>query len=171
VDDADVVGRREAAAQADGDRPGLLRGQRAALEHGEQGRPVDELHRQEVAAAVAAELEHAGDVGVGDAARQLDLAAEVRADRLVGGQVLAQELDRDLLLEVAVEAAPDDAHAALAEALEQLIAPDEQRHVRGLGGQGFGHRAQLNRGPAVSIGPPGAAARVCGAPRIGRTRF
>ena len=44
---------------------------------------VDELHRQELVAAVLADVEHARDVAVLDPPRQLDLAAEP-LDRVLG---------------------------------------------------------------------------------------
>ena len=83
MDDVARVCRGEAVAHRNRDRDGIgdrehpiaaqALGQRFAL---------DELHRAEHHVVGAAELERARDVAVGDAARELDLAAEPLDDRL-----------------------------------------------------------------------------------------
>ena len=74
------------------------------------------------------EVEHLDDVGVHQPGRRQGLAAEARHERGVVGEVLGQQLDRDVALQALVEREVDGRHAADAEApLEPVAAGD--RHV------------------------------------------
>ena len=85
---------------------------------------VDELHHDEDLVAVLAEVEQAHGVGAGEAAREAGLGEEAAGAH--GAHVLgAEDLDRHLALEAPVPGAVDDRGPALAEALAQLVAVEE----------------------------------------------
>ena len=85
------------------------------------------LHHDEVlvVALVEAEVEHLDDVGVHQAGGGQRLAAEARDERRVVGQMLGQQLDRDVALEPAVEREVHGRHAADPEAAFDPIAPGD----------------------------------------------
>ena len=98
---------------------------------------VDVLHRDVVRAALLAQLEDLGDVGVGEARRDLRFAhQQIREARLAhqGGE---HPLDDHGLLEARGALGPrfpDLGHAALGDALEELVRSEDQgntRHERG----------------------------------------
>ena len=100
----------------------------------------EELH-DEVARAARrlAEVEDVDDVLVADARRALGFLAEARDDLGSARELVAKHLDGDALVDVAVEARVDEAHAALADpALDDQIAAGqhgaEERVVSGRGG-------------------------------------
>ena len=100
-------------------------GKPVALAHElRDGRPLDVLHHDEVAVRlrVVAGVVDLDDVGVDELCGGQRLAPEARHEAVVLGQVLGQQLDRDLALEHVVERAVDGRHAAGAEALVEPVA-------------------------------------------------
>ena len=86
---------------------------------------LDQLHRDVVAVLVGAAVEDADDVLVLQPRRRRRLAAEPLDELGVAGEVLVQELERDVAAELGVAGAPDVGHAAGAEpALQPVAAVD-----------------------------------------------
>jgi hypothetical protein len=83
---------------------------------------LDELHRKKAIAVVLPDVERAGDVLVDDTARELHLASKALEHRWRRGELLAEDLQRDRLVELAVARAIDRAHCARPEQLEDLVA-------------------------------------------------
>jgi hypothetical protein len=92
---------------------------------------VDELHRHEDAAAEGGDVVHRDDVGVLETRHRLRLAQQPGA--AVASAVVAQQLDRHLAVELGVVGGVDHAHAALAEAVEDQVAPEAGAALEGLG--------------------------------------
>ena len=92
---------------------------------------VDQLHDQVRAAerAVLAVVEDPGDPGVGERGREARLGAEPGTELLVVGVHGRQHLDRDRPAEDLVATAPDLAHAAGSDPLEQRVTVVE--HILG----------------------------------------
>ena len=127
VDDAQTVGLLEPVADLDGDADGLGRAHRP--HHPQDALEVlagHELHGDVEPPAVLAEVEHAADVAVGDAAGRRELVAEALERAPVGLEPGPEDLDGDLLAGPGVEGLEDVAHAALAEVLDDLVAAGEQ---------------------------------------------
>ena len=82
--------------------------------HGQVGDPVDH-----------AELVGANHVAMADAARQTDLAAKHRHQRRALDLVVVEDLERDLLEQLAVVDAEHLPHPAHAEVIQDLVAPEE----------------------------------------------
>ena len=128
--------------------------------------PVDELHRQELDAVHLAEVEDAQDVGVRDAARELDLALEALQRIGVLGDVGADELQGDVAVELLVVHEIDGAHAAHAEqALDAVPVTDleaRRQHDRGhaprrLAGPLLERRGAAHRGHGRQLGGDGSS--------------
>ena len=123
VDDAHVVDRAQAVRELQRRREGLLDRQPAALAQDlAQVDALHVLHRDVAQALVLAVLVDAADVLVADAPGQLDLGLEAPGDLGIARDLRPQHLDRDVLVEQPVVGAVDDAHAALAELLLDLVA-------------------------------------------------
>ena len=90
--------------------------------------PVDVLHDDEVAVGllVEPEVEDLHDVGVHEPRGGQRLAAEARDEARVLGQVLGEQLDRDVALQPRVERELDRRHAAHAEAALEPVAVGEE---------------------------------------------
>jgi hypothetical protein len=91
---------------------------------------VDVLHgdvEQPVRLAGVVDRHH---VGVGDLPAKAGLAQEAGAEGLVVGEVLAQQLERDVPPEAELLGAVHDAHAAPADQLDQAVAGDGPAHQR-----------------------------------------
>src|SRR5690606_10646563 len=124
VDDAGGVGRGEAATGLEVDLDDLT--PRAAALPLRERDAVDALHGEEDGALVGADLVDGDDVRVSDAGQRPRLAEQPgRAAAVVA--VDAQELDRDVAIELAVVPEVDDAHAAGAEAAHDGVAPEPRR--------------------------------------------
>jgi hypothetical protein len=126
VDDAELVGRRQAARGLDVRRDDLGPRRHAFVAPPPQGRARDQLHREVELAVVLADVVDAHDVGMRERGHRSRLA---RQPRLLGGVIadlatVAQELDREPASELGVLGGEHDAHAALAEHLEQAVAAD-----------------------------------------------
>ena len=87
------------------------------------------LHDDEVLvlALVEAEVEHLDDVGVHEAGGRQRLAPEARHEGRIVGQMLGQQLDRDVALQPLVEGELDRGHAADAEAALDAVSPGDRR--------------------------------------------
>ena len=116
---ADSMPRPRAIASGDRHRP-------ARESRARQGLTLEQLHGDEQLAAVLPDLVHLADVRVVDAGRGPGLAAEPLAGRLVG---LGDRLDRDPPPQALVLGREDDAHAALAEPVEDAVAPQPPRRL------------------------------------------
>ncbi|MEZ4379857.1 MAG: hypothetical protein R3A79_00810 [Nannocystaceae bacterium] len=114
VDEARRVGGVEPPARV-AQRPQELapRHVRAAKEAAEI-LAVDELHRQVDAVVVLADLIDLDDEGAREARERLGLAEHPLADLRLAGELLLDQLDRDLAIEIDVVAGVDDAHRPLA---------------------------------------------------------
>ena len=129
---------------------------------------LDVLHDDVVAAAdlVEAEVEDLHDVRVHEARGRQRLAAKARDELAVVGEMLGQQLDRDLALEAAVDRDLDGRHAAVAEALPELVAAgdDVGAHRRRLviGISGVTPPPGVTGGGAGGVGVGPAAARGAG---------
>ena len=125
VDDARLVRKRERIADIDDDADLLRERQRLAGAHPHvEGLPLDVLHRDVRLAAVFAEVEDGDDVAVGEPARRASLAEEPLAVLGLIDQLRGDHLDGHRALDLRIERAIDDAHPALTEALENLVAAD-----------------------------------------------
>jgi hypothetical protein len=148
VDDAGLVRGVEPFAGGDEDledRAQRSFGRRQPLA---QGLALDVLHRQEHLAVVDPDVEHRDDVGMRQPRQRLGLALHAGAPdraRLRG----ADDLDRDLAIELGIEGAIDHAHAAGADLIDDQVTTD-----LGAGGdrrlaRGSHRRRRLGRGAAV----------------------
>src|SRR6185436_13362269 len=127
VQHADPVRGGETAADALGDRePASEREHALAFLHVLERRAGDVFHRDELFARDLREVVDAADVRVCDAPRQDDLAAE-RLAPLGRHAIGADALERDLLIELQVAGAVDDAHPAEAQNRVDAIAVPEDR--------------------------------------------
>ena len=91
---------------------------------------VQVLHRDEVRALLFAEVEDLDDVRMAQQRRDLRFADEELGERLLRHQRREHALDDDGLLEAgdaAAAGAPNLGHAALADAIEQLVRPEQDR--------------------------------------------
>ena len=129
VDDPGDVRRGEPARDLRSDTQHLTERERGARA-GRQRRAEDQLHRREAQLSVVAEVVGAHDVGVGDAAGELNLPAEPRDSGLVRGELRPQRLERDVLVELAVARAIHRPHPPGAQERADLEAPRE--HPPGL---------------------------------------
>jgi hypothetical protein len=135
---------------------GLLR-QRAALE---------EAHGEEMAAVVLAHLVDGDDVRVVERGRRLRLVAEAMDGGLVGEPGAQDHLERHGAAEARVARLVDDAHAAAAELLEDLVVGEARR----VGGGGEGGKL-VGGGRAVLQRAAQEAARAQARGRVGGERF
>ena len=168
VDEAGLVRRGQAAAGRGVDREDLAGGPLALVQPRPRGHAGDELHGDEqlaagLAGAEGADVVDRDDVGVGEPGQGPGLAQQAEAVGRAGPE--AQQLERDLAVELGVVGGVDHAHAAAAELREHDVAADHaaagQRLVavdapavgRALGRQrvggdahrGVGQRAALRR--------------------------
>ena len=95
---------------------------RADLDHAVEGVALDVLHRDERLAGVLAGVVDADDVGVGQLAGDADFPLEPLARVHVVAE--AEQLDGDVAADDGVAGEVDDAHAASAQAANDLVALD-----------------------------------------------
>ncbi len=124
VHDAALVGVGQRAGDGQRVVEPLLGGQGAAAHGIAQRAALQQLHHQVGRALVLADLVDDRDVGVRQRRRGLRLALEAQPPVAVGHQLGRQDLDRDLPLEPGVDGAPDHAHAARADLLDQAVVGD-----------------------------------------------
>ena len=126
VDDPPGVGGRQGAGDLRGDPGGLARRERPVPAHDRgQVLPVDELHDDERAVLVLAEVVDGHDVGMVERGGGERLLAEARAEVRIATVLGAEDLDRDVAIELGVVGAVDAGHAPLPEELHQPIPPAE----------------------------------------------
>jgi hypothetical protein len=157
VDDPAAVGHVQAVGHGGGDPRRLHRRDgAAAAQPAGQRLPLQQLQDQERRLAVH-EVEHPGDIRVGQLGGGACLLAEAPHRRPVAGQLLGQHLDRDPPAEQGVVGLPDLAHAAgidpphrpvaaiLAERLPHRLVPSP---VRG----GLSSERPSNHAPRLGLG-------------------
>ena len=143
MDQPGLVNRFEAGQELRGDVLRLFQLQRPAfLEHAEQGRAVDVLHRHQLAALDLDEVEDPADVRRHHLTGSADLLPQQLETALGFEELRPQRLQRHLDPQLEVEGVPHLTHPAAAEHLEDLVAlaehlalgerPQPLRHVEGL---------------------------------------
>ena len=148
VDDPLAVREGEPAQRLPEDVQRPRERQRSFLDQVVQRLALQELHHQKRHAAVDSEVGHRNDVGVRQRRERLRLALEPPAPLRDAGGILVEHLDRHEPPEVRLPPAVDDAHAALAEAPQHLVAcvqnPSDERIGLRIGlGQIDAHRSRL----------------------------
>lgn len=131
MDDSDLMGSLQSGADLDHDREGAADRQRDRLalldtQHLRQRGAIDQLHGQELFTQVLADVVHARDVAVGDAAGQANLGTEAVEDARQADDFAAQHFERDRLAQLDVECAVDGASAAGANQSLELVATAKQ---------------------------------------------
>jgi hypothetical protein len=126
------------------------------FEDGFEGVPLDELHGQEgPAVGECADLVHGGDARMLQLSGDACLAEEALGRERIGWVALGQQLDGDIAVEGDIAGAIDDAHAVVADLVDQLVAGrtgGRGRRFRSVGlarsrsmCQVFGHGCLRNR--------------------------
>jgi hypothetical protein len=158
MDDAGAVGRLEAATGGDKEGEDGVPVAGVGAQPGVEALAADELHGDEHLGAEAADLEDGDDVGVGQAGHGLGLAEEavVAGAGEAGG---VEELEGDLAVEELVVGGINDAHAALAEAVDDGEAADLDGG-RGGAEQAGGHQLHRDRVVGGGRGGEGVAGEV-----------
>ena len=156
VDEAGGVGDRQRAGDLGGDVGGDPRVDLAVVEPGAQGLAAHQLHDDGLDAVVAARVVDVDDRRVRQAGDGDGLVAEAGDERLVGREVLVQDLDRDGAPQHLVGAEPHLRHAA---GRQQLVEPVARAQKRAGGDAGGLRRAGRGRrhchgGPTVVNGCP-----------------
>ena len=123
MDDPRGVRSGEAARRLDEDLDDFTDAARSRREPRAEVRAAHELLREVDPVAVGADVVNRDDVRVRDAGDRLRLALEAR-EHLRLREVGADELERDLAVELWVIRGPHDAHAASSERLEQRESAD-----------------------------------------------
>jgi len=126
VDDASAVGRLHRLGQRLQQRRRLARRQRGVAELAVEAAAWAELHRQERLPVVLADLEDLDDVGVLQPGNRLGLGAEAGQGVRTGVTAIADHFQRHNAVEPDLPGLVNEAHAALAERLQDLVA----RHHR-----------------------------------------
>ena len=159
------MGRAEGGGDLPGDVDDVVEAHGAAPDPLGQEFPVEVLHH-EVGGAVRElpEVADVHDVGVADRGRRLRLAHEAPHDLLVAGDLAAEDLHREALVQRGVGREVDDAHAALPEDRFDEVAPiddgPDQRVDGDLGvGGDFLERLPVMRAEAHLVGETSAAYR------------
>ena len=125
MDDADAVGRGEAAGDLANDGRGAARVEAAgALENLAQALALHELLHDEVESAVGADVQHAHDIGMLEPGGGPGLALEALDDLGAAGHRRVEDLQGDSLVEHEVDRFEDRAHAALPELAHDAAAAD-----------------------------------------------
>ena len=85
---------------------------------------LDALHHNIRRAVVVAQIVDGNDIGVVEAAGPAALLVEAGQHIVVAGEALGEGLDGHLAADLLVDAAIDDAHAAAAEHVDDLVLAD-----------------------------------------------
>ena len=127
MDQVLLVRRREPAPRRDEDVEDLQPGPALGLQPVAKRVSIDELHRDEHPFVERVGLVDDDDVGMGDARRRLSLAHQAAAIGLaVRLVVAADQLDRDLTVEVRIVGGVDLAHGAPADEAQDHEAPERR---------------------------------------------
>jgi hypothetical protein len=129
VHDAARVQRRKRREYLESHRDGFGNIERPALQLIGERLAFEQLHRDEEASGVFADLVDLTDVGMVDAGGRARFAPQPFTPRLVTGQ-RRQRLQRDGAPEALVARLVDDAHAALAELAGDRVLAETSRHAR-----------------------------------------
>ena len=124
VDDPGGVRRLERVGDLDRERQQQIDLERAPGDAMLQRRPVEELHDEERAAVLLADIVDGADVGVIQRRRGARLAAESGQGLGIVGEVRRQELQRDEALQPRILGFVDDAHSAAAQLLGDAVVRD-----------------------------------------------
>ena len=123
VDEPGLVDGLEPGEELRGDVLRFFQLERPALlQHPEQRRPVDVLHRHQLAAVDLDEVEDPADVGRDHLTSGADLLPQQLEPSLGLEEIIAQRLEPDLDPELEIEGPPDLAHPTAPEHLEDLVA-------------------------------------------------
>ena len=173
MDQAALVGVREAVAQPARDRHHLGDRRRPGVDPSPQGRALDEVHDDVQEAGLRPpEVDHSHHVGVIERARRLGLLREAQAHRQGRRQIADQHLHREgALREPRVVRAVHPSHRALADQrLDHVVLAErgaDQRIVVALVDRGAIDRA-AREVAAVDRAAPRAAAQPTGRKDLGR---
>ncbi len=126
VDDAPGVGGGDGVGQGHGDLEEAVERDAAGLDELRQGLAVDELHGEEARSLGLVDGEDGDDVGMAQGGDGLGLALEEGPPLGVGDGAAGQELDGHVAVELEVAGLPDDAHAALAELLDEAVVAEDE---------------------------------------------
>ena len=155
VEQAHAVGGDQAARRLQEHVHDLAPGPRVALEPAGQGVALDELHRDvQIAVVGGADVVDADHVGVGQLGDRLGLAAQPLLG-VLGGELepRAQQLERDLAIELGIVRGEHHAHAAGPERGQHEVAPHPVAHGQdALGQVGDLGRRQLLVGDRGDVG-------------------
>jgi hypothetical protein len=124
VNDAAGMGSVERISDFDPQGQRCLEFQGAARDHVLEGHAIKELHNEEGAPVVLANVMDRADVGMVESGRSLGFATETLERLMVLGQVIGEELQSDEATETGVFGFVDDTHAAAAELLHDSIMRD-----------------------------------------------
>ena len=114
----------QAVGDLDGEREEALRRQRALRQDLVEGRALEQLHRDEVVAVLCSDVVDRADVRVVQDRGRARLALESLDGLRPVEHLLGDELQGDVTAEPDVLGLVDDAHAALAEHLENAVVGD-----------------------------------------------
>jgi hypothetical protein len=117
-----LVRRSQPFGDLTGNAQGFVQLERAFLDLVPQARPLDQFHGQEPVLLV--QFEHRADVWVVQRRGGLRFAHESSAKLKILNRPKRQELERDRPVELGVLGLVDDAHAALAELVEDAVVRD-----------------------------------------------
>ena len=126
MDDPPLVRRVERAGNL-GHQPGGLAGRERPVAPDQRGEilAVDKLHDQVRPGVIGAEVVDAHDAGVAERRGGVGLLAEAGHEVGIVTVFRVQHLDSDVAAELAVGGPVDRGHAALAQQLDEAIAPAE----------------------------------------------
>ncbi len=115
-------------------------GQRPGAEDLVERRPVDQLHDDEAAAFVLADVVEGADVGVVEGRGGAGFALEPLGGERIGRHRLGQELQRDVAAEAEILGAVDHAHAAGTQPIDDAVVRDngtDHLELRAMPGKAF----------------------------------
>src|SRR6185312_4100982 len=122
VDNASLVSSGHTPQCLDEDwQSDVRRNRSTAVHHSAQGLPLDEFHHRHGHVVPDEEIEQGGDVGMIQSGLDTRLLAEPFDEFGIIAERCAQYLDGYCAIEVHVEGAVNDAHAALADDLVQTV--------------------------------------------------
>ena len=124
VDDASGVGRVERVGDFDAQRERHLQFHRTSGDHVLEGHAVQELHDEESAAVVLADVVDGADVGMIQGGGRLGLAAETLQGLMILREIVGEEFQSDETAQTGVLGFVDDTHAATAELLHDPVMRD-----------------------------------------------
>ena len=122
----DPVGGEQRQRDLLDDLDGALRGKRTGPQQRAEILTFDEPHVHEQAPVDLAEVVDRHHVGIVEPCRRPGLPTETFLERLIVGQMRGQDFHRHHAVGHRVIGAPDVAHSAPAQQLDQLVAPERR---------------------------------------------